>query len=226
MEPTPVHDLAALGGIGLGATPKQRRGFEVRQRLFDAAMHEFEAQGVEGSRVESIVAAAGTSWGTFFRYYPRKEDVLLHAAALHMHDHVFPAYEAGLADPERSVRSVAREFFVLLTTPRRSARLHAEMIAETVRYPVRFAAFLGEGEQPIVAIMANLVRLGVERGEIRDDVSPLTCATVLGASVIFSTAQVLRAVSAGQLPGSEIVAVAEQAFEVAWSGVGAPEDKS
>jgi AcrR family transcriptional regulator len=216
---TPAGDLAALGGLGLGVMPKQRRGFEVRERLFEAAMAEFAARGVEGSRVESIVAAAGTSWGTFFRYYPRKEDVLLHASARHLHDHVFPAHEAGNSDPERSVRSLAREFFVLVMTPRREARVHAEMIAETVRYPARFAAYLGEGEQPIAAVMAGLMQLGVERGEVRSDVPVITCASVVVAGVIFSTAPVLRAVADGHLPGTEILAVADGAFEVAWSGV-------
>jgi AcrR family transcriptional regulator len=222
MSRPPSDDPAAIGGLGLGVVPKQRRGIEVRERLFEAAMTEFAAHGVEGSRVENIVADAGTSWGTFFRYYPRKEDVLLDASARHLRDHVLPAHEAGKSDPERTVRSLAREFFILMMTPRRETRVHAEMIAETVRHPARFATFLGEGVQPIAAVMVGLMEVGVERREVRSDVPVLTCATALVGGVVFSTAQVLRAVAEGRLPGSEIPAVADRAFEAVWGGVDGP----
>ena len=62
--------------------PRQRRAAETRQRLYHAAMAEFEKAGLDAARVEDIVTAAGVSWGTFFHYFPAKEDVLLDAAAI------------------------------------------------------------------------------------------------------------------------------------------------
>lgn len=57
-------DPAAAGGIGVGVVPKRRRGTEIRERLYCAALDEFDAHGVEGSRVERIVAeAAGQGRG-------------------------------------------------------------------------------------------------------------------------------------------------------------------
>ena len=44
-------------------------------------MAEYARVGLDTARVEDIVAAAGVSWGTFFHYFPAKEDVLLDAAA-------------------------------------------------------------------------------------------------------------------------------------------------
>ena len=44
-------------------------------------MAEYCRVGLDAARVEDIVAAAGVSWGTFFHYFPAKEDVLLDAAA-------------------------------------------------------------------------------------------------------------------------------------------------
>ncbi|HMW44538.1 MAG TPA: TetR/AcrR family transcriptional regulator, partial [Solirubrobacterales bacterium] len=64
----PVPESVLVGGVGLGAIPKQQRGIEVRDRLYEAAVAEIDAKGIEESRVENIVAEAGTSWGTFFRY--------------------------------------------------------------------------------------------------------------------------------------------------------------
>ena len=90
MEPV---DAAVIDGVGLGTVPLQKRSIEVRDRLFEESIREFSERGVTGSRVENIVAAAGTSWGTFFRYFPRKEDVLLFAAAEHFRSVVRPAYD-------------------------------------------------------------------------------------------------------------------------------------
>ena len=64
-----------------GPTPRQRRAVATRRRLYEAAMAEYARVGLEAARVEDIVAAAGVSWGTFFHYFPAKEDVLLDAAA-------------------------------------------------------------------------------------------------------------------------------------------------
>src|ERR1700721_1729036 len=61
--------------------PRQRRAVATRQRVYEAAMAEYGRVGLEGARVEDIVTAAGVSWGTFFHYFPTKEDVLLDAAA-------------------------------------------------------------------------------------------------------------------------------------------------
>src|SRR5580658_9822743 len=61
--------------------PRQRRAVATRRRLYEAAMAEYAEVGLDAARVEDIVAAAGVSWGTFFHYFPAKEDVLLDAAA-------------------------------------------------------------------------------------------------------------------------------------------------
>jgi len=69
------------GPRGAGPTPRQRRAVATRRRLYEAAMAEYARVGLEAARVEDIVAAAEVSWGTFFHYFPAKEDVLLDAAA-------------------------------------------------------------------------------------------------------------------------------------------------
>lgn len=213
------NDPAVIDGVGLGVIPKQQRGVEVRDRLFDAAIVEFTARGVEGSRVENIVAAAGTSWGTFFRYFPRKEDVLLYAAAQHFRDFVRPAYDEGLADPDRPTRGVLGEVFAAVMSPRLAPELHAAFLDQTVRFPARFAAILNEGELPIVILASNLVERGQARGEVRTDIPAMECALVIGAGVMFSTRTVLGRVARGELPGSEIGVVAERALDLVWTGL-------
>lgn len=207
-------------GEAVGVVPTQERGREAREQLYVAAMREFEASGVEDSRVESIVKEAGASWGTFFRYFPRKEDVLIHAAARHFRDHVLPVFEAGVDDPEKSAWQLGQDVFLRLTEPEYSPRLHAAMIAETIQRPLRFAAILDLGDFPVIRLFEGLIRKGMGTGEVRTDVDSFEAATVIGAGVMFSTTRVLGAVADGDLPVSEVGAVAGRAFEIAWNGVG------
>lgn len=212
-------DPASVGGIGVGTVPTRRRGIEVRERLYTAALEEFEENGVENSRVERIVVRAQTSWGTFFRYFPRKEDVLLLAGVRHFRERVRPVVDAGLKDPARSRREVARAAVAAMTEPAHSPRLHAELMYEAARFPVRFAAMVDEGELPLVGLFATVMVEAQERGEVRSDIPASICATVLAAGVVFSTAQVLRAVAAGQVPEGRVQQVAGLAFEAAWTGL-------
>jgi TetR/AcrR family fatty acid metabolism transcriptional regulator len=211
---------AMVGDIALGTVPMQKRGFEARERLFEAAMREFEARGVAGSRVENIVSEVNTSWGSFFRYFPRKEDVLLYAATKHFREHMQPAYEAGINDPAQSTLDVARTLFSEMTRPRYAPRIHAAMLDETVRHPVRFAAILGEGDLPLIRMFAGVVEEGQRRGEVRADADPFEAAIVVGAGVMFSTTRVLDAVADGHLPATEIEAVARRSLDLIWVGLG------
>jgi AcrR family transcriptional regulator len=215
----PSPDPAAVAGIGLGAVPRQRRAVEMRERLYAAALDEFEAETVPASRIERVVAKVGTSWGTFFRYFPRKEDVLILAGVRHYREHIRPIVEDGLRDPERPRGEIARAAFAALAQPQRTARLHAEILFETARFPLRFAAMLDEGERPLVALFTALMVDAQERGEVRADVPAPICATVLTSGVIFSTIQMLLAVDRGQLPATNMPAVADLAFDAAWTGL-------
>jgi AcrR family transcriptional regulator len=48
-----------------------------RQRLLHASLRLFREKGFENTTVAEITAAAGVAKGTFFNYFPTKEDVLL-----------------------------------------------------------------------------------------------------------------------------------------------------
>lgn len=217
----PDPEDVLVGGVGLGAIPKQRRGIEVRDRLYEAAVREIDEKGIEESRVENIVAEAGTSWGTFFRYFPRKEDILLHEAARHFREQLKPAWEEAIADTDTPIRDSARRVILLIMEPQVSPSFHAEMLAETLSHPARFAAVLGEGELPLAVLVAGLLAEGQKRGEVKPDAPIPVCAAVLLAGVMFSAARVLQDVTEGTRPGSDIAKVANQAFDLAWTGVGA-----
>lgn len=55
-----------------------------RETIYLAAVDLFRRQGFEDTRVEQITQAAGVAKGTFFNYFPTKEDVLLYIGERHM----------------------------------------------------------------------------------------------------------------------------------------------
>lgn len=57
---------------------RERRRLRTRRDLADAAVHLFERQGFDGTTVEQIADAANISVSTFFRLFPRKEDVVFY----------------------------------------------------------------------------------------------------------------------------------------------------
>jgi AcrR family transcriptional regulator len=55
----------------------ERRRQQTRAEIAEAAAELFVDRGFEATTIEEIAAAAGISQRTFFRYFPRKEDIVM-----------------------------------------------------------------------------------------------------------------------------------------------------
>ena len=194
-----IRDAQQLVGVGGGpgrgaplpTPPKQARGAEKRDRLYAVAIELFARDGVEATRVEDVIAGAGVSWATFFRYFPRKEDVLIAAAARHFSDHVQAPARAELGDRRRPVRRMIERTFAALSTPvELTPQLHSAAMLEVTGHPARFAAFVADGSaQPMIELVGELVAAGQARGEVRDDLPPATIAVTVVAGAFFPGVQ-------------------------------------
>ena len=203
-------------GRALPTPPTQARGVEKRDRIFAAAIARYSAQGVAATTVEEIIAEAGVSWATFFRYFPRKEDVLLEHAARHFRTHVRAAGEEGLADRRLRVRTILERTFAALLEPGElPSELHIEAILEVFAHPARFAALVDERHpQPMVGVVTSLLTEARDRGELRAGIDPGLAALTVVAAALFPAAQ---AAAIGADPGPPMRA----ALDVVWGGVGA-----
>lgn len=210
----------------LGFEPRQKRGIAARDRVFEEALRQFAANGVEQTRVEDIVAAAGVAWGTFFRYFPRKEDVLLAAAVRYQVQRLGPMVEEALADPDRSAREIALELFLALLSPAEyPPRLHAAIVLEGVRERDRFIAMLGQDEIELEQLTLRIVERGQLQGAVRVDTDARLLAGVLSTGTVFTTLygyydRVLgdpRLAAADPVPDPKPIITG--AFEVVWRGV-------
>jgi AcrR family transcriptional regulator len=67
--------LSETDGVEGGV--RERKRIETEQRIADAGLKLFAAQGYEQTTVDAIAAEAGISRRTFFHYFKSKDDILL-----------------------------------------------------------------------------------------------------------------------------------------------------
>ncbi|MFJ4523225.1 TetR family transcriptional regulator [Streptomyces sp. NPDC088810] len=87
-----------MGEMGLRERKKQR----MYQDVSDTAVRLFLERGFDAVSVAEVAAAAGISKPTLFRYFPAKEDLVLHRIADHETEAARVA--AGAADPVDALR--------------------------------------------------------------------------------------------------------------------------
>ena len=209
-----------------GRRPQQRRAEQTRNRIYEAALAEYERVGVEAARVEDIVAAAGVSWSTFFDYFPRKEDVLQEAGAGRAQAFA-GEIERGLADPDTTIADV-------LVSALRAARdagprspvIIRALLRDIVTNPGRMTAFLADRGLPSWMDSATqLLAEGQRRGEVRSDYP----ARALAAVVLQAwTMSVNRESTLGRPPGDwegPSRTLGELAVEICLTGMRPPHGK-
>jgi AcrR family transcriptional regulator len=196
------------------APPTQARGFEKRDRIYEAAIARFQADGVDATKVDDVIADADVSWATFYRYFPRKGDVLIEAAARHFHDHVRPAAAAALADRRLKIDTVIERLLVSLLRPADlPASLHGTALLEIFANPDRFAALVDGGHPQVVpGLLEEILAEGKERGEVRLDLDTAVAALTIVAGTVLIGAQ---AVAVGIDPSDPVSA----SLEVSWRGI-------
>jgi AcrR family transcriptional regulator len=94
---------------------RERKKLRTREQITEAAIGLFADRGFEGTTVDDIAAAADVSRRTFFRYFARKEDVILAwkqetAEELREALAARPADEAPLDAVEGALVTVARSY--------------------------------------------------------------------------------------------------------------------
>ena len=188
-----------------------RRSAELRERLFRAALDQFAKKGFLEATVEDITNAADVGKGTFFNYFPSKEHILLAFG------------EMQLGKLQESMDE-ARKTSMPLPDFLRS--LGARMTEEPIRHPTIVRAFLQafvsssevrsamlDLQGRVLALHSQMIQLGQQRGEIRDDLPPIELAQVF-RQTIFGTLLLWSLSGDGSLQQR-----IEAAFEVLWSGL-------
>lgn len=193
------------------ANRRERHSAERRERLFRAALDLFARKGFAETTVEDITNAADLGKGTFFNYFPSKEHILL----------AFGEMQLGkLKAAFEEMRAANVPVPVFLRS------LGARMTQEPIRNPaiirILLQAFLTDSavrepmldlQNRVIAIHTEMIRIGQNRGEIRNDLPPQVIAHVF-RQTIFGTLLIWTLHA-----DSTLLSRMADAFEVIWTGL-------
>jgi AcrR family transcriptional regulator len=168
------HSNRLLQTGGLRPDRRARRQTETRARILEAALGLFARQGFSATSVEQITEAADVGKGTFFNYFPSKEHVLAGFAGRQL-EKIQGALNSA-RDNNQSVHDVLRRLLESLQQePTRSPQLARSLLVGILSSePVRELTY--PPLERARSLLAELMALGQERGEIRSDVRPADLA--------------------------------------------------
>ncbi len=190
---------------------RQRRSADIRERLFRAALELFAEKGFAETTVEDITEAADVGKGTFFNYFPSKDHILLAFGEMQLcklEAAIEMARRAGEPMPD-FLRSLGVRMAQEPT--RNPAIIRALLQAYLSTTPVRAAMM--DLQRRIHSLHTQMIQLGQDRGEIRNDLPAAEIAQVF-RQTIFGTLLIWSLYGDATLH-SRI----ETAFNLLWSGL-------
>lgn len=190
---------------------RQRRSAEIRERLFRSALGLFVKKGFAETTVEDITEAADVGKGTFFNYFPSKDHILIAFGEMQL-----GKLEAAVAEVRRNNEPIPDFLRTLVDRMTQEPTQNPEIIRAILQAylsttPVREAML--DLQKRVQALHTELIRLGQQQGEIRDDLPAEEIAyvfrqTIFGTLLIWSL-----------FGDATLHARIESAFNVLWTGM-------
>jgi AcrR family transcriptional regulator len=155
---------------------RERRAAETRVRIFRSAMRLFAERGLSSVTVEDITEAADVGKGTFFNYFESKEHVLSVLAEIQLGKvrEATAAAESGKQPIFSVLRRLSQQ---IAEEPGHSGPLARAIVSTFLASePVRAqtAESMAEGRR----MLAQIIALGQERGEVPSRLKPALLARV------------------------------------------------
>ena len=168
----------APAAIAAARRPGRPRSEEADRAIIDAALDLFAESGAGGLCIEAVAARAGVGKSTIYRRWPGKEDLLVDALA---------TLKSPLPAP--SGRSVRDDLVALLRVMRedfadpRRVRATALLHGEGIKYPRLLQRFTESVVEPRREVFRNVLRRGIETGELRADIDIETALFMMTGAI-------------------------------------------
>jgi TetR/AcrR family transcriptional regulator, fatty acid metabolism regulator protein len=184
----------ARKGERVASATRERANENKRERILDAAVKVFAAEGFYAAKVSQIAAEAGVADGTIYLYFKSKDELLINLFEDRM-ERVLGTLRAALAGSGPSA----------VDRLRRVIELHLDLIeqnpamGEVITVELRQSAkFIREYDNPKFAeflrLIAGAIADGQARGELRAELDPqLTARALFGALDEIALSWIVRA---------------------------------
>ena len=214
MASTP-HKLRAIPHPPKSGGRRERHRAETRDRLYQAALTLFAERGFLRTTVEDITEKADVGKGTFFNYFPTKEHILAEYGGAYL-----VALENALQEARAGKSSVLDVIKELVITKIRHINENDALIRSIYSAHASCESVREQLQERVALcrrVLAEIVRIGQERGELRRDIS----ATELGRS----SQMTFMGVTMGWAiyPSSTLRKVLEETWEILEPGLRAPD---
>jgi AcrR family transcriptional regulator len=147
-----------------------------RERLLEAAAHEFARLGLERANIDAISLAAGYAKGTICNYFSSKEELFLAV----VEEACAQAAASSRVEPGASAREQLRATLAAFCDWARADEPFARvLVRECLMGAPELHARVIRAEAPLLDAIEVILREGSERGELRDDVPRETLALAI-----------------------------------------------
>jgi AcrR family transcriptional regulator len=151
-----------------------------RAEILKAAREVLAEKGLDAAKVSEIVARAGVAQGTFYLYFPSKTSVVL-ALVEEMSQRNMEAIQEAIAGASSLYEVVDLGVRASFAEMARNAD-----IARVLRSRIGLTEIYSECEkyfEPLHHLVADMLRAGMERGEVDPDVNPELSARLVSGVV-------------------------------------------
>ncbi|MGY0019196.1 TetR/AcrR family transcriptional regulator [Streptomyces sp. cg35] len=164
------------------AASMRRRGPVLERAILDAALDQLSTVGWNGLTMEGVAAGAQTGKAAVYRRWPSKEDL------------VVDALQAGLPklDSAPDLGGVREDLLELCRQMRAAMYSRPGFAVRSVLHECdtltaeRFHGVIIEGVvEPSVQLIKEVVRRGIERGEVRPDAADAAVCDVIPALMMY-----------------------------------------
>jgi len=149
---------------------RRRRKAERPQEIIEAAFGEFSRNGYATTTLERIAERAGVTKGTIYVYFESKEHLFISMVrefTKAAHENVQELYETHDGSTAELLRAQFRLIYQHLVDDKRRREVVRMLIAESSRFPELADRYYDEILRPCLDMLNQVIRRGVERGEIR-----------------------------------------------------------
>jgi AcrR family transcriptional regulator len=215
---TSPHKIRAVPQPPKSAGRRERHRAETRERLYQAALALFAERGFMRTTVEDITEKADVGKGTFFNYFPTKEHILAEFGGAYL-----VALENALEEARAGKTPVLEVIKELVITKIRHINENDALIRAIYSAHASCESVRAQLQDRVALcrrVLAEIVKIGQERGELRRDIP----AVELGRS----SQMTFMGVTMGWAiyPSATLRKVLEETWEILEPGLRAPDRSS
>lgn len=176
---------AKRAGAGAGEAPAPGRGRprsqEAHRAILDAVVELLGEHGLQGLTIEAVAARAGVGKTTIYRRWDNKNELVVEAMGqLRPPADALPDSGSLLGDVNAMV-AIQRERLEASQLP----RIIPRVLGEAIEDPELHAAIVARAVLPIREMLTQIVRQGIDRGELRDDLDVEAMVDILHSLPVY-----------------------------------------